>query len=267
MLWDRHTGEPLHGAITWQDTRTDALCTQLARGDQDRYRPPPACRSPRTSRRRRSCGCSTTSTAPRARRGRRPARRHDRQLGRLAPHHGAGQGEFAPPHRLGLRIGGRREHQPAVPAPPRHRQRRPAPHRCHERVPHDAHGSRHARLGPGDPARHRHPPHAAPRDPPVIAGVRRGERRPPRRRPDRRHPRRPAGRDVRTDLLRARRGEEHLRHRQLPAAEHRHDAVRSTHGLITTVGYQLDHHRPPTAWRARSRSPARSCSGFATTWG
>jgi glycerol kinase len=38
VLWDRHTGEPLHGAITWQDTRTDELCAQLAAGDQDRFR-------------------------------------------------------------------------------------------------------------------------------------------------------------------------------------------------------------------------------------
>ncbi len=38
ILWDRHTGEPLHGAITWQDTRTDELCVQLAAGDQDRFR-------------------------------------------------------------------------------------------------------------------------------------------------------------------------------------------------------------------------------------
>ncbi|MEH3053377.1 MAG: glycerol kinase GlpK [Patulibacter minatonensis] len=38
VLWDRHTGEPVHGAITWQDTRTGALCEQLAAGDQDRFR-------------------------------------------------------------------------------------------------------------------------------------------------------------------------------------------------------------------------------------
>ncbi len=41
--------------------------------------------------------------------------------------------------------------------------------------------------------------------------------------------------------------------------------VRSTHGLITTVGYQLAGAAPSTAWRARSRSPARSCNGCATT--
>jgi glycerol kinase len=38
VLWDRHTGEPLHGAITWQDTRTGELCEQLAAGEQDRFR-------------------------------------------------------------------------------------------------------------------------------------------------------------------------------------------------------------------------------------
>jgi len=39
LLWDRATGEPVHNAIVWQDTRTGALCERLA-GDQgvDRYR-------------------------------------------------------------------------------------------------------------------------------------------------------------------------------------------------------------------------------------
>jgi glycerol kinase len=40
----------------------------------------------------------------------------------------------------------------------------------------------------------------------------------------RRHARRPARRAGRPDLLRARRGQEHLRHRQLPADEYRHRA-------------------------------------------
>ena len=43
-----------------------------------------------------------------------------------------------------------------------------------------------------------------------------------RGRPGRRRPRRPAGRALRPDLLRGRRGQEHLRHGQLPAPEHRH---------------------------------------------
>ncbi|MFD7923706.1 glycerol kinase GlpK [Streptomyces sp. NPDC059740] len=39
MLWDRHTGEPVHNAIVWQDTRTAALCRELGRNvGQDRFR-------------------------------------------------------------------------------------------------------------------------------------------------------------------------------------------------------------------------------------
>ncbi len=39
IVWDRVTGEPLHHAIVWQDTRTDAICHALAReGGQDRLR-------------------------------------------------------------------------------------------------------------------------------------------------------------------------------------------------------------------------------------
>ncbi|MFJ4438604.1 glycerol kinase GlpK [Streptomyces sp. NPDC088923] len=39
MLWDRHTGEPVHHAIVWQDTRTDALCKELGRNvGADRFR-------------------------------------------------------------------------------------------------------------------------------------------------------------------------------------------------------------------------------------
>jgi glycerol kinase len=39
VVWDRATGKPLHNAIVWQDTRTDALINQFARdGGQDRFR-------------------------------------------------------------------------------------------------------------------------------------------------------------------------------------------------------------------------------------
>nr|WP_134011052.1 glycerol kinase GlpK [Streptomyces sp. 846.5] len=39
LLWDRRTGEPVHNAIVWQDTRTEALCRQLGRNvGQDRFR-------------------------------------------------------------------------------------------------------------------------------------------------------------------------------------------------------------------------------------
>jgi glycerol kinase len=40
VVWDRATGEPIHNAIVWQDTRTDKLCDELAAdGGQDRFRP------------------------------------------------------------------------------------------------------------------------------------------------------------------------------------------------------------------------------------
>ena len=39
VVWDRTTGKPVYNAIVWQDTRTDAICNQLARdGGQDRFR-------------------------------------------------------------------------------------------------------------------------------------------------------------------------------------------------------------------------------------
>ncbi len=40
LVWDRRTGDPVHPAIVWQDTRTDRICEQLgaAGGGADRYR-------------------------------------------------------------------------------------------------------------------------------------------------------------------------------------------------------------------------------------
>lgn len=39
VLWDRNTGQPLHNALVWQDTRTAALVAEYARdGGQDRFR-------------------------------------------------------------------------------------------------------------------------------------------------------------------------------------------------------------------------------------
>ena len=58
VVWDRTTGEPVHNAIVWQDTRTDQICNELSDSG-----PRPASPSPRTSRVRRSSGSSTTSTA------------------------------------------------------------------------------------------------------------------------------------------------------------------------------------------------------------
>ncbi len=40
VVWDRNTGEPVHNAVVWQDTRTAGICNELsANGGQDRFRP------------------------------------------------------------------------------------------------------------------------------------------------------------------------------------------------------------------------------------
>jgi len=39
LIWDRHTGKPLHNALVWQDTRVDAIVEEFARdGGHDRLR-------------------------------------------------------------------------------------------------------------------------------------------------------------------------------------------------------------------------------------
>lgn len=39
VIWDRQTGIPIHHAIVWQDTRTDEICHNLSRtGGQDQFR-------------------------------------------------------------------------------------------------------------------------------------------------------------------------------------------------------------------------------------
>ena len=39
VVWDRHTGQPVHPAIVWQDTRTSRLVAELSRdGGADRFR-------------------------------------------------------------------------------------------------------------------------------------------------------------------------------------------------------------------------------------
>jgi glycerol kinase len=39
VVWDRSTGQPVHNAIVWQDTRTDQICNELSGdGGQDRFR-------------------------------------------------------------------------------------------------------------------------------------------------------------------------------------------------------------------------------------
>ena len=39
LVWERSTGRPVYNAIVWQDTRTDAICNELAKDrGQDRFR-------------------------------------------------------------------------------------------------------------------------------------------------------------------------------------------------------------------------------------
>lgn len=39
LVWNRQTGVPYHHAVVWQDTRTEVICSELAReGGQDRFR-------------------------------------------------------------------------------------------------------------------------------------------------------------------------------------------------------------------------------------
>ncbi|MDR1266272.1 MAG: glycerol kinase GlpK [Propionibacteriaceae bacterium] len=37
VVWDRRSGEPVHNAIVWQDTRTQQIVDQLGGGDQNKY--------------------------------------------------------------------------------------------------------------------------------------------------------------------------------------------------------------------------------------
>ena len=37
VVWDRHTGEPIHPAIVWQDTRTQEIIDRVADGSPDRF--------------------------------------------------------------------------------------------------------------------------------------------------------------------------------------------------------------------------------------
>ena len=79
--------------------------------------------------------------------------------------------------------------------------------------------------------------------------------------------RRPAGGALRADLLRARRGQVHLRHGRVPADEHR-PADRPVDARADPDGRLRVRPTPRcTRWRARSRSPGRWCSGSATRSG
>ena len=142
-------------------------------------------------------------------------------------------------------------------------------HRRHQRHPHPADESRDAAIGTrtcSPPSTFRAP---ACRGSFVLErGVWRDRAGAAAGRPARRHARRPAGGAGRAGLLRARRGEEHLWHRLLPADEHRRRTpVASTCGPAHHARLQVRRpSRRSTRWKARSRSPARWCNGCATIW-
>ena len=144
---------------------------------------------------------------------------------------------------------------------------RPPRHRRDQREPDAADEPPDARLGSGAARRDRRARRDASRDPRLLGGLRRG-RAADRRRPRRLGARRPARGARRADLLQRRRRQMHVRDRQLLRAEHRRSPgdvqQRSAdHARLTSSG------RPNrrTRSRDRSRSPARSCSGSATTSG
>ena len=82
--------------------------------------------------------------------------------------------------------------------------------------------------------------------------------------PDRGHRRRPAGGALRPDVRRAGPDEEHLRHRLLPAAEHRRRSRSRRRTACSRPSPGRSAAAPSTRWRAACSSAARSCSGCAT---
>ena len=78
------------------------------------------------------------------------------------------------------------------------------------------------------------------------------------------HGGRPAGGALRAGVLLARRVQVHLRHRRLPADEHRRDAGALEGGAAHHGGVADRTARPRTRWRAAPSSPAPRCSGCAT---
>ncbi|CAA9216364.1 MAG: Glycerol kinase, partial [uncultured Corynebacteriales bacterium] len=121
----------------------------------------------------------------------------------------------------GARRGALRHHGDLADLEPDRRPgRRHARHRRDQRVPDDADGHRHPRVVRRAARRDRRAARGAAGDPVVRGGVRQGLRGAARG-ADRRRPRRPAGGAVRADLLRPGRGQVHVRHRLVPAAQHR----------------------------------------------
>ena len=236
VVWDRNTGEPVHNAIVWQDTRTDQICNKLsADGGQDRFRA------------KTGLPIATYFSGPKVRwildnvaGAEKRAEAGDLLFGNMdtwliwnltgGPDGGLHITDVTNASRTMLMDLETQDWDQELL---------------------DTIGMPRAML-------------------PEIGlerGVRRGHARRRRRHASRRRPGRPAGGPVRPDLLRGRRGQEHLRHRLLPAAEHRHRGVQSKNGLLTTAGYKIGDQPAVYALEGASPSLARSCSGCATTSG
>ena len=135
VVWDRSTGQPVHNAIVWQDTRTDQICNELSADGG----PGPVPGEDRAADRDVLLGSEDQVDPRQRRRGpraggeRRRGVREHRHLGDLAAHRRAGR-------------------------------RRPR-HGRDQRQPHDDDEPRDARLGRRDPRHPGRPTRDAARDP------------------------------------------------------------------------------------------------------
>ena len=199
VVWDPRTGRPYYNAIVWQDTRTDRIVGALERdGDGDDHPPQAGCR-PATY----FSGGKIHWMLDNVDGLREAAEAGDALFGTIG-HVGDLESDRRP-------------------------RRRRARHRRHQRQPHHADEPGDAGLGRRTAGHLRRPARdaadaSARRPIRRRYGATRTHGRSSGRSPDHRRPRRPAGGDRRPGLLRPRRSQEHLRHRQLPAAQHRHGA-------------------------------------------
>ena len=237
LVWDRNTGEPVHNALVWQDTRTDKLVDELsADGGQDRFREkvglplatyfsgPKVSLDPRQRRRR-----------PREGGGRRPGVRQHGHLADLEPHR-------------------------------RHR-RRQAHHRRHQRQPDDADGPGVPVLGLGHRVDDRRPDVDAPRDPRLhrrstARSARAASCRASRSPATSATSRRP--RSARPALTSARPRTPTARATSCCSTPARRPCSPRPACSRPSVTRSATASRC-TRWRGRSPSPGRSCSGCATT--
>ena len=232
IVWDRETGEPVHNAIVWQDRRTADFCERLkAEGAGD------------TIQAKTGLLIDAYFSASKIRwiLDHVPGARARADAGKLA---------FGTVDTwLIWKLTGRRA----------------ARHRRQQRLADDAVQHPHAAVGRRAAAPVRHPGEHAARGAVVERGLR-------RRLDVARHRRVPIA-GIAGDQQAALFGqmcraaghvEEHLRHRLLPAAEHRHDADARRGTSWSRPSRGRSAAAPSTRSRAASSSAARSCSGFAT---